>query len=264
LLGLSRTEQRWRWAACGKHPVAGDYFRLGHSFPTAGIFADWMERGYPAASGNNAGRADVATACGWRFWAAGERKNLACGLVRDSNDSFGRPYPLLVVGEGPMEAWAEAWENIPSACERAWSYIEYCVTKNIRDLAQLEREILNTPSPSADWTGRGGMPQISSDPASTPSVNAADFVVPVYQGAEYDVFHLNAEHTGGKIDAVAVLHRLLKNCQPAAPKAFFVGGSFERTCAVRFKRPLRYTDFETLWSAPRMGTGCFQTESATL
>jgi hypothetical protein len=81
----------------------------------------------------------------------------------------------------------------------------------------------------------------------------------VYQGAEYDVFHLNAEHSVGKIDAVTFLHRLLKNRQPAVPKAFFVGGDFERTCAVRFNRPLRYADFSTLWSAPRMQAGCFQT-----
>ena len=259
MLGLNRSEQRWRWAACGKHPIAGDYFRLGHSFPTARIFADWMEKGYPASSGRETEGCSVATACGWRFWAAGERKNLVCGLVRDSNDSFGRPYPLLVVGEGPMEGWEEAWENVPSACERAWSYIEYCVTKSIRDLGQLEREILNTPAPSADWAGSGGMPFVSLDPASAPAGNALDFVVPVCRCAEYDLFQLNAEHACGNIDAVAVLHRMLKNRQPAVPKAFFVGGSFEKTCAICFKRSLRYADFSTLWSVPRMEAGCFQT-----
>jgi type VI secretion system protein VasJ len=261
LLGLSRTEQRWRWAACGKHPVAGDYFCLGHSFPTARIFADWMEKGYPSLSGKDAELAGAATACGWRFWAAGEKRNLVCGLVRDSYDSFGRPFPLLVVGEGPMGAWEESWESVPSACERAWSYIEYCVTKSIRDLKQLETEILNTPSPSADWMDNGGLPSVSLEPASTLSGNALDVVVPVYQGAEYDVFQLNAEHSVGKIDAVTVLHRLLKNRQPAVPKAFFVGGDFERTCAVRFNRPLRYADFSTLWSAPRMEAGCFHPTS---
>jgi type VI secretion system protein VasJ len=248
VLGLTRIGQRWRWAACGKHPVAGDYFRLGEGFATATLFADWMEKGYPASVGKEATGADVATACGWRFWAAGEKRNLVCGLVRDSNDSIGRPYPLLVVGEGPMAAWEEYWEYIPCACERAWSYIEYCVTKNIRDLKQLEREILNTPSPAADWTGRGG-------PAATASIrdgNDVDFVVPLFEGEEYDVFHLTADHTGGRIDAVGELHRLLKNRKPATPKAFFVGGSFEKICAVRFKRPLRYADFSTLWAAPRM------------
>jgi type VI secretion system protein VasJ len=252
VLGLSRTEQRWHWAACGKHPVAGDYFRLGDGFPTAGLFADWMEKGYAAVSSNGAGSAGVATACGWRFWAAGEKRRLVCGLVRDSNDRIGRPYPLLVVGEGPLDRWEESWETVPSACERTWGYIEYCITKNIRDLKQLEREILNTPSPVADWSEGGGATPPSWDPVSANSGNTRDFVVPVYEGAEYDVFHINAEHTGGRIDAATVLHRLLRESRPEAPKAFFIGGSFEKTCAIRFKRPLLYTDFSTLWSAPRM------------
>lgn len=260
MLGLSRTEQRWRWAACGKHPVAGDYFRLGDGFSTAGLFADWMEKGYAAVSGSGGGSACIATACGWRFWAAGEKRRLVCGLVRDSNDRIGRPYPLLVVGEGPLDRWEESWETVPSACERTWGYIEYCITKNIKDLKQLEREILNTPSPAADWTGRGN----TVDTASSSFANDFDFVVPLFEGEGYDVFHLTAEHTGGRIDAVAELHRLLKNRQPAAPKAFFIGGSFEKTCAIRFKRPLLYTDFSTLWSVPRMETGYLGTESASL
>jgi type VI secretion system ImpM family protein len=258
LLGLNRSEQRWRWAACGKHPIAGDYFSLGDGFPMARIFADWMEKGYPAVSGNNAERADVATACGWRFWAAGEKRRLVCGLVRDSNDRIGRPYPLLVVGEGTLDRWDESWETVPSVCERTWSYIEYCITKNIRDLKQLEREIVNTPSPSTDWTGSGGSLSGSSGPVSIASGKAFDIVIPVYQGAEYDVFQLNADHTGGRIDAVTVLHRMLKESRPEAPKAFFVGGSFEKTCAICFKRSLRYADFSTLWSVPRMEAGCFQ------
>lgn len=253
MLGLSRTQRRWRWAACGKHPAAGDYLRLGDSFPTARILADWMEKGYPSSSGAETASAGVKMACGWRFWSAGEKGNLACGLVRDSNDSIGRPYPLLVVGEGPLRAWQESWENIPSACERAWSYIEYCVTKNCRDLKQLEREILNTPSPTDDWAGSEGLPEIFSESLSPPFPGGFDCVIPVVRGVDYDVFHFTAHHTSGKIDAVTVLHRLLKESQRTVPAAFFVGGSFEQTCAVRFNRPLRYSDFEILWSAPGMG-----------
>jgi type VI secretion system protein VasJ len=35
--------QSWRWAAFGKHPAAGDYFRLGEHTPFfEGLFA-WIE-----------------------------------------------------------------------------------------------------------------------------------------------------------------------------------------------------------------------------
>lgn len=254
MLGLSRTEQKWRWAACGKHPVAGDYFRVGDAFPTAGLFADWMEKGYAAVCGTAAERDYSATACGWRFWAAGEKRRLVCGLVRDSNDCIGRPYPLLVVGEGPLHRWEESWETIPSACERTWGYIEYCITKNSRDLMQLEREILNTPSPAPERTGLAMAP---GKPAIVVG-NDTGFVVSLFEGEGYDVFHLTAEQTGGRIDSVVELHRTLKNRQAAAPTAFFIGGSFEKTCAVRFKRPLLYADFAALWAVPRMEGRAFR------
>jgi len=87
----------------GKHPVAMDYFHLGTSAPLVNAFGAWIENGYqkvvsPARNG--------LALHSWRFWARGIQKgHIACGVVRDSSDSTGRPYPLLVMGIGKLPGW---------------------------------------------------------------------------------------------------------------------------------------------------------------
>ena len=34
------------WAACGKHPAARDFFRVGQDFPLLKIFSGWVDDGY--------------------------------------------------------------------------------------------------------------------------------------------------------------------------------------------------------------------------
>ena len=46
MLGIGESDQNWRWAAFGKHPVARDFFRVGPDFPLIKGFSDWVENGY--------------------------------------------------------------------------------------------------------------------------------------------------------------------------------------------------------------------------
>ena len=69
--------------------------------------------------------ATPAGICSWRFWAKGaNKKALVCGVARDSSDSVGRPYPLLVVGTGPLADWEDEWELLPAACENTWNQMD--------------------------------------------------------------------------------------------------------------------------------------------
>ena len=91
----------WHWSAFGKHPAAADYFRLGYSSPFVDGLTKWVESGYRLL----AERSDTPPPfCSWRFWARGfGRESLVLGVVRVSSDSLGRPYPLLIMGSGPLQ-----------------------------------------------------------------------------------------------------------------------------------------------------------------
>lgn len=91
---------KWQWVICGKHPGLKDYFQLGPNLPMVAALADWIEKGYRGVAG---ARTLASNLLSWRFWAAGpDRNTLLCGILRDSSDSVGRPYPLLVAGSGPL------------------------------------------------------------------------------------------------------------------------------------------------------------------
>lgn len=85
------------WAACGKHPAARDFFRVGQEFPMLKIFSRWVDDGYTVLARKN----NNFLPNSWRFWAKGAvRDFLMCGLIKDSSDRIGRNYPLLIIGTG--------------------------------------------------------------------------------------------------------------------------------------------------------------------
>ena len=145
-----RSERRWQWAAYGKHPAAKDYFKVGQDFPLLNSFSEWIESGYEKlASRKN----PASMRCSWRFWTReARRENVVCGVLRDSTDSFGRPYPLLIMGTGPSRDWVNEWDLVPLACENTWGQIEYLSTRTFSDLKRLEEEVQNIRSPAAEWS----------------------------------------------------------------------------------------------------------------
>jgi len=57
---------------------------------------------------------------------------LVCGVVRDSVDRLGRPYPLLVLGTGSLREWESHWDLLPYACLPVWQRIEYLGASSLR------------------------------------------------------------------------------------------------------------------------------------
>ncbi len=138
MLGPIGSTLHWRWAAYGKHPVASDFFRLGEEFSLGKGFSEWVGNGYKVLTSR--GRADQGLYF-WRFWARGAQKGtLACGVLRDSSDRVGRPFPLLIMGMGPLKGWEEAWDLLPFACETTWNQIEYLSALVVNDFKKLENE----------------------------------------------------------------------------------------------------------------------------
>ncbi len=113
-------------------------------------FSDWVEKGYKKLAIKRNTSYELLS---WRFWTKEFHKDvIVCGLIRDSSDSIGRPYPLLIMGEGPLKDWQDHLDLLPFACEKPWSQLEYISSQMFKDLKKLTAEIYNIQPPYPEWS----------------------------------------------------------------------------------------------------------------
>lgn len=260
MLGTVSSGQSWHWAAFGKHPAAGDYFRMGDDAPFfEGLFA-WIEDGYQLLVASENGDPDF---CSWRFWARDSgREALVCGVVRVSSDSFGRPYPLVITGLGPLDAWQSNCDLLPFSCEKTWCQIEYLASNLFPDLKKLQEEIRTIRPPVADWNilaaKRKGLNETGSP--SDPYTSFLDFrelkKLAAGNADKGEVFvSLDRGPCNDKIMRVSLWHFLFRHAASAVPNAVFMGGTLEQAYLAFFRRSLQALDFMRLWSISSIGAG---------
>jgi type VI secretion system protein VasJ len=245
--------KKWQWVICGKHPGLKDYFHLGPNLPMVAALAEWIEKGYRGVAGV---RTSPTNLLSWRFWAGGsDRDTLLCGILRDSSDSVGRPYPLLVVGSGSLADWGAQWDLVPRACEQSWSQMESLSARIFRNLKGLEDELARVRAPQPDWAEFGELPT-QAGPYHPSSSEAAG---PERQGnlegqvlalaKESEIFvALDEAPSVDPFTLIRLWHASLKKHQPEPPKAVFMGGNITATRLAFFRRPLTTRDFVRLWS----------------
>lgn|GEM_PF-186321 len=260
MLDIIEDEKNWKWAAFGKHPTAKDYFSLGEetSFVT-GLFS-WVENGYQLLTGKENASPDF---CSWRFWAREAGKNsIVCGVVRVSSDSLGRPYPLVIMGSGPLGSWQENWDLLPFSAERTWRQIEYIAANIFTDFKKLEEEISTIRPPDANWAElarqRKELNFLGS--ANDPYASFLDFKELKKTAAAHaekpEVFiSLDRGLCDDKIMHVSLWHLLSKETAKTLPNAIFIGGTLEKAYLTVFKRPMKSSDFVQLWSVSSVGSG---------
>jgi type VI secretion system ImpM family protein len=254
MLGLGKPKNRWNWAACGKHPVARDYFRLSLNTSLLAAFENWVEKGYQALSSRQ-----LSTQCmySWRFWAKGIKKgNLVCGVAKDSSDSIGRPYPLLIMGEGMLDGWEEHWDLLPHAFESTWDQIEYISSRRFENLKGLEYEVCAIKNPKSDWMEWSS---ISKNQEKGQSLTHALTI-----SKDNDQIREKADCLAKKMECLVPLdirtdkdpldiaghwNSLLKVDSSDVPNAIFLGGVPEKRFLAVFNRSLNANDFVRLWSA---------------
>jgi len=258
VLGTIENENNWRWAAFGKHPAAGDYFRLGENTPFCEGLFGWVEDGYQllTTKGN-----DLPDFCSWRFWAKEAGKDsLVCGIVRVSSDSFGRPYPLVITGTGTLKNWQDNWDLLPFACENTWRQMEYLASQLFTDFKKLEGEIRTLRSPAVEWTvmasKRKALHEIGSP--LDPYASFLDYRVLKKLAAtnadKGEVFvSLDRGSCNDKIMHVSLWHVLIKESVKGMPNALFMGGTLEKAYLALYRRPLKSSDFSQLWSVSSAG-----------
>ena len=170
---------------------------------------------------------------------------LACGVIRTSCDSAGRPFPLLLMGTGRLEKWEENWGFLPFACEGIWGRLEQLATKNYASFAQLQEDMLLLRPPPSSWSEmdsskreildrQGAMPEWNGSAASLGS--GREIFLPLRTANINDLFTL-----------ISHLHFFLKEKINTVPNSLFLGGLLEHATLALFQRPLSRVDFEQMW-----------------
>ncbi|MFH1146598.1 MAG: TagF domain-containing protein [Pseudomonadota bacterium] len=246
MLEFMKPDRAWKWTAMGKHPSAPDFFNLGLSGPLSDGFYTWVRNGY--------GLLDLERgeqkAHFWRFWSRGSKKEeLACGLLRDSTDRIGRPYPLLLMGIGLLNGWEEFWDLLPLACEGPWHQMESISNRSFPDLKDVEVALGKMRGPRPDWE------ELTSAGRATESRLGELCNVREFEGGVSDLrtrgdFFIRLDQNGCEdyLTACSIRHSLLKNRFGYDPKTVFMGGSSTEVYLAVFGRPLAAQDFVRLWS----------------
>lgn len=247
MLGLrirEKSSTNWQWYVAGKHPVARDFFALGQKSLIAEALTEWIRCG---AEGLVATSKDLLVhSCSWRFWAkTPQTRILACGVIRNSCDSVGRPFPLLVMGTGMLEEWEDNWELLPFACEGLWRQMEQLGSKKYASFELFQRDVSVLRPPLRSWEDmKLEKVALVEKSESSPDFNCNADVL----GQEQAMF-LPFQDTGHN-DFFAMIinaHSLLRMKVDAAPNSLFMGGLRERPGLALFRRPLALQDFERMW-----------------
>ena len=242
----------WRFAAFGKHPGAKDYIRLGSATPMLDGISDWVDKGYAGVEGKKKGMQDAVS---WRFWSRGSGPGgLVCGVVRDSVDRLGRPYPLLVLGAGPLREWEGHWDLLPYACLPVWQRIEYLGAQRYEEIGRFESAIRGLHPPVAEWadfSGRRdrevGATEVASGIAGAEdeSLQAGDETVP---GEETRFLRLDGELGRDPFPEAVGWQSRLRSSDATAPNAVFFGGTISRAYLGVFRKALGTPDFVRIWN----------------
>lgn len=231
MYGTVKQTSTWVWGASGKHPVVKDYIRIGQDTPFMDALSRRIEEGYPNVAGGTHMRS-------WRFFARGIKpQELSCGLVRDSRDGAGRPFPLLIMGSGVLEKWERCWEYLPYSLSDLWERMEYISAKRIFDLSELKGDIMRLPAPPLpEWEKVVD----ESGPRPIPEQQDGMLAIPLSAAGDY------------REEIVHLLRRVGER-QHAVPDAVFMGGTLSSSFLVTFFRSLGAQDFVRLWSIDEKG-----------
>lgn len=256
----------WHWSALGKHPVAKDFFRFGLWPPMAAAFAEWLDRGYQKlVREGDPRKGPPGEMHSWRFWARGlNEKGLVCGIGRDSSDSLGRPYPLLILGAGSLDGWREHWDLLCLVLDGIWTQMEAIAARRFSEFRQLEEglRLIKAPHPRwEDWEKRGN--GISRSRASGKGISGPCRLTAAIQAPELIaercefIASLGERPSCDALGQACQWHVLLRRHMPGIPHAVFMGGVPQAVFLAVFRRPLAPEDFVNLWTTPGDGATAY-------
>ncbi len=241
MLGFLKPKTKWKWAACGKHPAAKDYFAFRVKTPLMMAFSHWVQRGYRKFTVRNKKAYGQSS---WRFWSKGTRKGeLLCGLLKDSSDGIGRPYPLLVMGSGIIKGWEDGWVTLFQCFDPIWNQMEHIASRRFDCLEQLEVAVVNLPISVPHERFLPPTESADQQEIRTARRNALQLTENRELWVTLD--------DGYPMDPLRTAQRwglLLGEQGLAPPNALFMGGTPRRHALALYMRSLNVDDFAHLWS----------------
>jgi type VI secretion system protein VasJ len=251
MLGLKKSGYGWQWTICGKHPVAGDYFQSGSDAPLLMAFSDWIEKGYRLLKDIHKESGRLVS---WRFWAQGIRKDIiVCGVVKDSSDRIGRPYPILLTGTGILKDWKNHWDLLPFAFEKVWTQMDYLCSKRYKNFNHLEKDRHTISAPEPLWSE-----YVQHQKECCASLNVEDVVSRDIEDIRKQIFELvqqsslkafiGQDLSENTLPPFGLWHSLMKESLKNIPNAVFMGEIGKFTYLTIFMHALIPDDFVRLWS----------------
>lgn len=240
MLGISRTKPELELAAHGKHPAFDDYFNLNMDFPLANALSVWVENGVKRISSNR----DQNQVRSYRFWVRGIKKHeLILGIVRDSSDRMGRPYPLLILCNGQVKEWENSWHRIFFVFEPVFRAFEELTASRYDNFKEFETRLTRIRYPEN---------VLARKPDSEQAMKLAECMkVWFRQNKTQEALCLPIANLLPRFSAPAgdqqeSKPRFFKK-KAESPGAVFQGGLMENPMLTMFTRPLRQGDFVDLF-----------------
>ncbi len=242
MLGSIINNRSWSWAAVGKHPAAADYIRLGAESPLMGAVADWVTKGYTALQRK---RGEAKEQYSWRFWLRGTQKGmLVCGLGRDSSDRIGRPFPLLIMGEGILKGWEKDWPKLPERLDKVWANMESIAARRFDEIQTMSDQIQGL-NPPGEATGQGEQMSFNDEIVTDGRMSQCQTQL---RDNGWSMINLNNLDGLDPVLASIQSHARLKACCSDIPRAVFLGGPMQSPYMMVVQQPLNTEDFIRLWS----------------
>jgi type VI secretion system protein VasJ len=233
MLGIGRAKTGGEFSAYGKHPAFDDFFNLNVGSPLALALSSWVENGAKLAG------KQVSHVHSFRFWMRGIQKDeVVLGLIRDSSDRLGRPYPLLIMGRGILENRDRRWPHIFWAYETVYRAFEELAAFRHEDFKAFETRLARINF-------------IASSSGHDPEVLRMAEIIPAWFRAngkkEWMALPIASLMAGTDSIPLAGEVRGLFRKKPEVPAAVFLGGVPENSVLTIYRRPLKTYDFSKLF-----------------
>ncbi len=248
MLETLKPKSKWVWSAWGKHPLAKDYIQLGTLTSLGKAFAGWIAKGYKRLSTDSG---EPPPACAWRFWAKGDgRSTIVCGTIQTSSDGIGRPFPLLLMGNGSINGWQKHWHLLPAGLDSTWRRLEHLTSYQGKSIQSFEEALVTLAIPQPAWRELGerfASGLLTNESAAQLKPVNREKLLAGFVNQQMIWEKLEEQGDANLLAQSVMIHDLIKRQTAAIPSLVFMGGVPGAAYLAFFQRSLRSADFVRLW-----------------
>lgn len=233
MLGIGR--DNFKISAYGKHPSFDDYLCLNMDTPLETALSSWVDRGTKSGAYQH-GQKGIRS---FRFWMLGIKKaDLLLGIVKDSSDSMGRKFPLIVICNAQVKDRDRKWPLIFTGFETVFRKFENITASSYGEFKEFESTLLGVKLSKPDFENNRGASFSSCLTAWLKNDREMDsMVLPV------PVFLDRYASCAGEPEKRGVFNK-----SAGTPGAVFLGGLPEGPLVAIYNRPLKTKDFKRLFN----------------